>query len=158
MEKEYNDSLMPESFEEMAKAYSRSLKNKGFVFVKLEDEEFEMLVGEILVMFEKMRSCLFNLSSHIDSQKLLSRIDNFEEQLMTKYGKKKPHRFKCVVNKNLSFLTLVSIENVLLLKLMSLSTKSGDIELCNDIMVGVASVFAEAFSLEGFVPISCKDM
>ena len=33
MENIYDDELMPENFEEIAKAYSQSLKKKGFVFV-----------------------------------------------------------------------------------------------------------------------------
>ena len=36
MENIYNDELLPEDFEAVARAYSASLKNKGFIFVRLE--------------------------------------------------------------------------------------------------------------------------
>ena len=54
MKKEYNDEMMPEDFETIAKAYSKSLKNKGFVFIRLEEEEFRLLIGEVLVIIAKI--------------------------------------------------------------------------------------------------------
>ena len=53
MENNYNDEILPENFEEIAKAYSNSLKKKGFVFVKLEEEEFNLLLDEINILFLK---------------------------------------------------------------------------------------------------------
>ena len=154
MKKEYDDTLLPQNFEEMARAYSRSLKDKGFVFIKLQDEEFSLLVGEIMVLFAKMRACLEKLSKLFDSKKLKMRLDEYETILQEKFPNKKPHTLTCVANENVAFLSLVSIENTLTLKLMSLSVKSGELELCNGIMAGIVGVFAESFETEGFI---CKD-
>ena len=151
MKNEYNDELLPENFEKIARAYSKSLKDKGFVFVKLQDEEFSLLVGEIMVLIAKMKACLTKLSKHLDSNKLKSRLDEYEDVLQKKFLNKKPHTFRCVENENSAFLSLVSIENILVLKLMSLSVKSGELELCNDIIAGIVGVFAESFSTVGFV-------
>ncbi len=150
MENVYNDELMPNDFEEMARAYSKHLKKKGFVFVKLEEEEFSLLVDEVLVLIAKMKASLLKLKKHLNSQKLLDRLDSFEIRISNQFENKKPHSFKCVENENQAFLSLISIENMLVIKLMSLSLKSGEIELCNEIIVGITSIFAESFDIQGF--------
>ena len=150
MENVYNDELMPNDFEEMARAYSKHLKKKGYVFVKLEEEEFSLLVDEVLVLIAKMKASLLKLKKHLNSQKLLDRLDSFEIRISNQFENKKPHSFKCVENENQAFLSLISIENMLVIKLMSLSLKSGEIELCNEIIVGITSIFAESFDIQGF--------
>jgi len=150
MENVYNDELLPNDFEEIAKAYSKNLKKKGFVFIRLEEEEFSLLIDEVLVLLAKMKACLERLKKQLDSQKLMQRLCMFEERLLEKFENKKPHNFKCVEDENQTFLSLVSIENTLIIKLLSLSVKSGEIELCNEIIVGITSVFAESFEMQGF--------
>lgn len=150
MESFYNDELLPDNFEEMAKAYSKNLKNKGFVFVRLEEEEFSLLVDEVLVLLAKMKACLSRLDKQLDSTKLMERLCRFEEKISATFQNKKPHIFKCVESENQAFLSLVSIENTLIIKLLSLAVKSGEIELCNEIVVGITAVFAESFDIQGF--------
>ena len=89
MENIYDDELMPENFEEIAKAYSQSLKKKGFVFVRLEEEEFCLLLNEILIVIEKMLACLCKLKKHIDSLILQERLIESENLLCEKFGNKK---------------------------------------------------------------------
>lgn len=151
MENIYDDEMMPNDFEQIAKAYSKSLKNKGFIFIRLEEEEFNLLVNEILILLAKMQACLKCLENHIESKILRERISHAEEILLEKFDKKKPHKFECVEDENETFLSLVSIENTLIIKLMLLSIKSGELELCNTIITSISSVFAESFSCEGFV-------
>ena len=150
MENLYNDELMPNDFEEMAKAYSKNLKKKGFVFIRLEEEEFSLLVDAVLVLLAKMKASLIRHKNRLKSDKLMNRLEGFEEKLLQKFENKKPHNFKCVENENQAFLGFVSIENMLIIKLLSLSVKSGEIELCNEIIVGITSVFAESFDTQGF--------
>lgn len=152
MESFYNDEMLPEDFEQIAKAYSRSLKDKGFVFVRLEEEEFNLLIGEILVLISKMLACLNKLKGHLDSKSLKTRLVEAEQLLIEKFHNKKPHTFECVVSPNQAFLSLVTLENMLIIKLMLLSIKSGELELCNSIITSICGVFAESFSCEGFVP------
>jgi len=151
MENLYNDELLPDNFEQMAKAYSQSLKSKGFIFIRLEEEEFNLLLGEIFVLIEKMQACLEKLSKLFDSKKLKSQLDEAFVLLCKKFGNKKPHKFNCVEDESLTFLSLVAIENMLVIKLMLLSVKSGEFELCNQIITSICLVFAESFSCEGFV-------
>lgn len=151
MKEEYNDEMMPDNFETLAKAYSKSLKNKGFVFIRLEEEEFRLLLGEILVIIAKMQACLKKLEKTLDSGLLKERLCEAQKLLCEKFDYKKPHKMKCVENENTAFLNLISLENLLILKTMLLSIKSGELELCNQIITAISSVFAESFVAEGFV-------
>lgn len=147
----YNDELMPDSFEEMAKAYSIALKKKGFIFIRLEEEELNLLINEILVLLSKMKACLIRLQDSLDGNKLFCQLEKCEENIVGKFPNKKTQNFHYLENENSAFLSLISIENMLIIKLMSLSSKSGEYELCNNLIVEISSIFAESFSLEGFV-------
>lgn len=149
MENFYDDALLPESFEEMAKAYSANLKEKGFVFIKLHEEEKALLLGEILVLIAKMKACLKKLNKKIDGNILFETLGKHEKLLCEKYTKK-PHNFVCVENENKAFLSLVSAENMLIFKLLSFSIKSDENEFCFEMISQLSSVMAESFSLEGF--------
>ncbi len=154
----YDDELLPENFEQIAKAYSKSLKNKGFVFVRLEEEEFNLLLCEIFVLLAKMQACLKKLDGKVDSRVLAQRLRTSKSMLEEKFGQKNPHKFVCVEDENMAFLSLVAIENTLVLKLMLLSVKSGELELCNQIITAISSVFAESFSCEGFKVLKGEDL
>ncbi len=149
MEK-YDDELLPESFEQIAKAYSKTLKDKGFVFVRLEEEEFNLLLCEIFVLISKMQACLKKLSRSMDSHVLAEKLRTAKAMLQDKFGQKATHKFVCVEDESGAFLSLVAIENTLIIKLMLLSVKSGELEVCNHAITAISSVFAESFSCEGF--------
>ncbi len=146
----YNDELMPENFEQIAKAYSKSLKNKGFVFVRLEEEEFNLLLCEIFVIISKMHACIHRLNARFDGTMLDKKLHESKLALETKFGAKHTYKFVCMENENMTFLSLVSLENLLIIKLMLLSVKSGELELCNGIITSISGIFAESFSCEGF--------
>lgn len=150
MENIYDDEIMPENFEEMAKAYSKSLKKKGFVFVRLEEEEFNLLVEEVFVLIAKMQASLQRLQKVLDSDKLQDCLSFAQNELSQRFCGRKKYKFVCVEEENNAFLSLVSLENMLIIKLTSLAVKSEELELCNEIIISIASVFAESFSCEGF--------
>lgn len=151
MENIYNDELLPENFENIAKAYSKSLKEKGFVFVSLQEEEFNLLLDEVFVLIAKMQACLKRMKNQIDSSLLQEKLQKACMLLQEGFGKKKVQNFECVTDENSAFLSLVSLENMLILKLMLLAMKSEQLELCHKIITSIARVFAESFSCEGFV-------
>ncbi len=151
MENLYNDEMLPDDFEQIARAYAHKMKENGFVFIKLEDEEKELLTSEIFVAIAKMKACLERLKNCLQSDRLMCRLENAEEALCERFSNKKPHKFTCVANENDAFLSLISIENTLVIKLMLLSIKTEEYELCNGIITGITSIFAESFSQEGFI-------
>ena len=145
MENFYNDEMLPENFEQIAKAYSKSLKDRGFVFVRLEEEEFNLLLDEIFVIIAKMRACLLKMDKVLNSTKLQDILEKSEKKLSKTYNCNKTYKFLCLDEANRAFLGLVSLENLLLLKLMLLAVKSERLEECNEISTSIASIFAESF-------------
>ena len=105
MEQEYNDSLMPSDFEQMAKAYSKHLKDKGFVFVRLEEEEFNLLLAEIFVLLSKVEACLKRLENQLEDERLETSVCNAKERLQERFGTKKKHSFECVANEKNEFVS-----------------------------------------------------
>lgn len=151
MEENFNDELMPESFEEIARSYSKAIKTKKFVFVNLEKEEFNFLVSEVLVLLSKMQACLSHLKKYVECEFLEKTLCDASSLISKKFNKKLPHKFKCVANENSAFLCLVGLENTLILKLMLLALKSEEVELCQNIIASISSVFAESLSIECFL-------
>ena len=135
----------------MARAYSKSLKNKGFVFIKLEDEEFSMLLDEIVILFNKINACLERLSECVDCHPLKEvtekNIVSFKQKFNYKHCDRK---YRCLTSPSESFLSLISLENTLTLKLMILSVKSGELEFCHEIITSRTRIYADSFSQEGF--------
>ncbi len=146
MEKFYDDEMLPDDFEQIAKAYSKSLKDRGFVFVRLHEEEFNLLLDEIFVILAKMKASLIKMEKVLDSKKLQEILEKSEKNLSKTFNCSKKYQFECLEEPNKAFLGLVSLENLLLLKLLLLAVKSEKLEVCNDISTSIASVFAESFS------------
>ena len=145
MNSEYNDELLPENYEKIAKAYASHLKKKGFVFVNLGQEEVSFLVDEILVIIAKMQACLSALSRVCDSTSLGKRLSLAQEQILGIYKNKKPHKFSCVENENSAFLSLISLQNTLTIKLLFLAIKSDVFELCFSIITKLCEEFSKSF-------------
>lgn len=150
MENFYDDFILPDDYEKMAKAYSQSLKKKGFVFIRLQDEECEMLYGEIMIIFAKMLACLKKLEKFLQAELLKTQINKAEKLLNEIFVNKKPHSFNYVANENNAFLCLIGLENLLIAKLTILSIESGELELCNSIITNISRIFAECFINENF--------
>lgn len=151
MEENYNDEKLPDNFEVMAKAYSQSLKNKGFVFIKLEEEEYALLLDEIAVLFEKILASLKILNEKADCTIIWEATKQQQADFIDKFSYNRKHKFKCIESADNCFLSLVSLENMLTLKLMVLSVKSGELEFCNNIIISRTKIYADSFSCEGFV-------
>ena len=147
----YNDEKLAENFETIARAYSKSMKNKGFIFIKLEEEEFSLLLDEICILFSKIMACLERLKGFLDCTLLKEATYQNEKDFKGKFNVKSKCRFKNVENPPNCFLSLISLENMLTLKLMILSVKSGELEFCQNIIAKRTSIYASSFSLEGFV-------
>ena len=150
MEKEYNDFLMPQDFEQMAKAYSQALKKRGFVFVRLEEEALGFLVDEVYVILQKIIACLIKLEKRADSALLKKKIELSESLLSEKFILSKKTKFKYVGNEASAFLNLIALENLLVVKLLELAVKSEEIEICHQIASNVCGVFYKSFNTEGF--------
>ena len=150
MEK-YDDEKITDNFEQMARAYSKSLKNKGFVFIKLEEEEYSLLLDEIAILFCKINASLDRLKSYIDCTTLRELTACNQKQFRDKFNYQRDFYFKNIENPSNCFLSLISLENMLTLKLMILAVKSGELEFCHGIITSRTHVYANSFSIEGFI-------
>lgn len=149
MSSEYNDDILPENYEKIAKAYASRLRDKGFVFVNLAQEEVSFLADEILVIIAKMQACLNALNQVCDSSSLSKKLENAEQQILGVYKNKKPHKFNCVENANSAFLSLISLQNSLIIKLLFLAIKSDIFEKCLCIITSICEEFSKT------LPTSC---
>ena len=147
----YNDEKLAENFETIARAYSKSMKNKGFVFIKLEEEEFSLLLDEINVIFSKIMACLEHLKGYLDCNLLKEMTIQNQKEFSDKFNVRCKNQFENVENPTNCFLSLISLENMLTLKLMILSVKSGELEFCQGMITKRTRIYASSFSLEGFV-------
>ena len=123
---DYQDDKCPEiqTYEEMAKAYSNSLKDKGFVFIRLDNEDYSFLLNEVFDVLFKLRSSYRFLNGFLGSSDFLSLTEKQIEELRKLFDFKKNHSFQLRTNKTKCLLNTISLEANLLLKLNTLAQKS----------------------------------
>ena len=85
---EYNDEALisTDSIEEMARAYNLSLKEKGFIFINLEEEGKTILIDEIFEILFKLRASYRFLRNFLDSQKMLELTENQINELRSLFN------------------------------------------------------------------------
>ena len=149
---QYDDFKVPsmEDYENMAKAYSLSLKNQGFVFVKLEKECENFLIDEIFDILFKIDTSIDAMSRVCDTQKIKSATTKHIKILRDMFNYDRQVKFEISNDESLIFLNLISLENTLTMKLFTLSTKSSNFEKLLDIIFDRLKIYAESFSLCDF--------
>lgn len=122
---EYNDDAFPtlSNIEEMAKAYNISLKEKGFVFINLEEEGKNLLIDEIFDLLFKLRSSYRFLGRFMDSNLMLDLTEKHINSLRETFGNENNRGYFVSTNKTKCFLNALSLESMLSLKLLLLSQK-----------------------------------
>ncbi len=123
----YNDEelLSPNSYQEVAKAYQKSLQNKGFVFVSLDNSKEEAFLHEVMELFYLIKSNLFALGGFLGTgalynlnEKEIAKMQSLYTQEFNFPSKSFSHdKVKC-------FLSLLSSENKLINKLICLAEQS----------------------------------
>lgn len=148
---EYNDELIPtpENYEKMAKAYSNALKEKGFVFIRLSNEDFCFLIDEIFDILFKLRSSYRYLKGFMGSDKFLELNEEQIEELRDIFSYSKNRAFQIRTNKTKCFLNTVSLETRLILKLNELAQKSEYFEKLSSIASKRLLLSTELYSIEG---------
>ena len=123
---EYNDEAVADFkiYEQMAKEYHLSLKEKGFVFFNLEDEGKNLLVEEVFDILSKLKASYKFLGSFFDSQNMLA-LTNEDIEILSKIFSCQ-HSSNIYIsnnNKTKCFVNSIALENELILKLLFLSQK-----------------------------------
>ncbi len=127
---EYEDFafLSPNEYEQLAKAYSNALKEKGFIFVRLDEEGVSNLVDETFDLMFKLRSTYRSLGTFMGSDKFYALNEEQIETMRKMFSYKQNRGFRLSPNKTKAFINAISLENRLVMKLFLLAQKSEEYE------------------------------
>lgn len=125
---EYDDFVCPtpDEYEQLARAYSTSLKEKGFVFVRLDTESTNVLVDEVFDLLFKLRATYRSLSSFMGADRFYDLNEEQIDAMRQMFDYKQNRGFKMNWNKTKCFVNAISLENRLLIKLFLLAQKSDE--------------------------------
>lgn len=148
---QYNDDRIPtpDSFAQMAKAYSNSLKDQGFVFIKLDCEDYNFLIDEVFEILFKLRSSYRFLKGFMASDKFLLLNDKQIDSLRLLFNYTKNRGFQIKANKTKCFLNTIALENRLILKMNELARKSDYYDQLSSLINSRLLLATENYSIEG---------
>lgn len=123
----YNDEklLSPQAYQEMAKAYQKTLQDKGFVFVSLDNSKEEAFLHEVMELFYNIKNNLFALGGFLGTGTLYNLNEKEIAKMQSLYNKEFDLPQKSFSHDKVkSFLSLLSLESKLINKLLSLAENS----------------------------------
>lgn len=124
---EYNDEqiLSCSSYEIMAKAYAQAMKDKGFMFVAVDNEKNKMLIEDIFDILAKIKSCLFFLGGFLGTSKLYSLNERQIKKLELIFDFHiAPNKYSFKSDKTATLLEFIGHESHLTKNLIELSAQS----------------------------------
>ena len=151
---EYNDEklLSIDEYEVMAKAYSAHLKDKGFIFVQVDGREHDELVAETFELFSKLKSSLLFLGNFLGTGRMYSLTDRQIKLFQTMYPEcSTVETYKIRGDKTKCFLNMLSLENALLLKLITLSENSPFFKQLDTMVQERLYVSSEIYKIKGLL-------
>ena len=147
---EYNDEpiLSLHDYEIMAKEYTSSLKNKGFIFVQVDNEEMNQLVEETFNYMSKSKSCLFMMGGFLNTSSFYSLNERQLKKMRILFDFEKPLKsFKLRPDKTTCFLKFIGLESRILKNLMILSERCNyerEIkQICQDRLTTLSNIFLD---------------
>ncbi len=124
---EYNDEklMSMEGYATMAKAYSQSLKDRGFIFIQFDGNENEVLINEVATLFCKIKSSLLYLSGFLDTGRLYELTQRQINAFLSLYPSISDlPTYPISGDKTRCFLNMLSLESLLISKLITLGDQS----------------------------------
>lgn len=123
----YDDEKIADlsQIENMAKEYNNMLKEKGFVFVNLDEIGKNMLVKEVMETLFKLRASYRSMQNFLSSLSMYELTNNHIEKMRQLFSIEENTGFFVRCNNTKCFLNSVSLENNLTTKLLFLSQKCG---------------------------------
>ena len=148
---QYDDELRPspENFAEMAKAYSDSLKEQGFVFIKLTNEDYNFLIDEVFELLFKLRASYRYLRGFMGCDKFALLNENQIDFLRTLFKYSKNRGFQIRTNKTKCFINTFALESRLILKLNELAQKSEYFQELSTLVNSRLTLAQENYLIEG---------
>ncbi len=138
-----------EAFENMAKAYYSNLKEKGFVFIRLFDENLDFLIDEVFDIFFKLKSAYQSMKGFMGSGLFLEMTNEQIDELRKLFSYTKNRAFQVRTNNTKCLLECVSLESRLILKLNELAKKCDHFESLGQIVQKRILLSTNNFHVEG---------
>lgn len=157
---EYDDFVCPtpDEYEVLAKAYSDSLKEKGFIFVRLDNEGVNILIDEVFDLMFKLRASYRSIGNFMGCDKFYNLNEEQIDILRTKFNYKQNRGFKVNWNKTKCFLNAISLENRLLIKLFLLAQKSDEYEFLVGLIFQRMRLSADLFEIGDVMTVSLNNL
>lgn len=147
---EYNDEqiLNSSAYELMARAYASAMKEKGFMFVQVDNEKNRELIEDTFASLGKIKSCLFFLGGFLGTGRFYSLNERQIKKLEVIFDKEIAHnQYSFKQDKTSAFLEFIGSEAHLIKNLIALSSQSSfehDIlKIINDRL----TLFSETFKV-----------
>lgn len=125
---EYNDEqiLSCSSYEVMARAYANAMKERGFMFVQVDNEKNRELIDDTFSRLAEIKSCLFFLGGFLGTGKIYSLNERQIKKLEIIFDREIAHnKYSFKQDKTSSLLEFISCEAGLIKNLIALSSQSG---------------------------------
>ena len=146
---EYNDEqvLSCSSYELMAKAYAEAMKEKGFMFVQVDNEKNKALIDDTFDVLSKIKSCLFFLGGFLGTGRLYSLNERQIKKLEVIFDCDIAHnKYSFKPDKTATLLEYIGHEAHLIKNLTTLSSQSSfehDIlKIINDRLSLIQEIFS----------------
>lgn len=124
---EYNDEqvLSCSSYEIMARAYAEAMKEKGFMFVQVDNEKNRALIDDTFDTISKIKSCLFFLGGFLNTSKIYSLNERQIKKLEIIFDCEIAHnKYSFMADKTRALLEFIGHEAHLIKNLITLSSQS----------------------------------
>lgn len=124
---EYNDEglLSPKGYQQMAEAYAKEIRSKGFIFMRLDNSKEEAYLHEVANLLWQIKNLLTILGGFLGTGALYNLNEKHILKLQALYNPNFEIPIKSFSHDKIKcFLSLLSLESNLINKLLSLAEQS----------------------------------
>lgn len=146
----YNDEGFAslDAIEQMAKAYNDAMKEKGFVFVNLDEVGKNILAKEVMEILFKLRSSYRYMKNFLSSSSIASLTEQHIEKMRTLFSIEDNTGYIITCNNTKCFLNAISLEQMLNTKLLLLSQKCSYGEELISLIIERNELISRCFMIE----------
>ena len=151
---EYNDEMLlsPEMYSEMAKAYADAIKKQGFIFVNLENNNYQSILQEVFSILSLLRDNLFALGGFLGTSALYNLNEKHILTLQKLFDCDFPYKkVKLFNDKTKLFLNAISLENILINKLVDLAFHCDKTKEIVNLIKERTSLSGSLFKINGII-------
>ena len=116
--------LTTEQYEQIAKAYSKAMKQKGYMIIQVDNEKNRELIIQTFEILAKIRSCLFRLGGFLNTSKMFSLNERQIKKMSIIFDCELPSYNITTGDKTKTFLMYLSFESLLIKNLIELKDQS----------------------------------